>query len=146
MHDGPTTVTEDRPVVSAAPQSAPQHNATPLLDQILTGRVSDTMRFDEKVWTLTSRVPPGWVTTYRDIAEALNTRAYRAVGLALKRNPHAPTVPCHRVVASNGHLNGYARGLERKATLLAEEGIEVRNNRVSLTRHHWRFESTEPRP
>ena len=56
------------------------------------------MNFNEKVWQLTKKIPKGKVTTYKLIAQKLKTKAYRAVGQALKRNPHAPKVPCHRVV------------------------------------------------
>jgi methylated-DNA-[protein]-cysteine S-methyltransferase len=106
------------------------------LDQLTAGRISATMTFNEKVWALTCRVPAGSVTTYRDIAEALGTRAYQAVGQALNRNPHAPTVPCHRVVAARGHLNGFAGGLAKKVALLEAEGVAVENDRVDLSRYH----------
>jgi len=106
------------------------------LTLIKAGQITDAMRFDEKVWALTARVPAGRVTTYRDIAEALHTRAYQAVGQALYRNPHAPAVPCHRVVATSGHLNGYASGLARKAARLRAEGVTVENDRVDLSRCH----------
>ena len=128
---------------SSTKASATTHNAgqssseSPHFDDICAGRLTDRMRFEEKVWALTARVPAGYVTTYRDIAYCLNTRAFRAVGLALKRNPHAPTVPCHRVVAASGHLNGYAKGLAKKAARLRDEGVAVRNDRVSLNEHHW---------
>jgi methylated-DNA-[protein]-cysteine S-methyltransferase len=46
----------------------------------------------------------------------------RAVGSANARNPVAVVVPCHRVIGANGHLTGYAGGLERKRALLAHEG------------------------
>jgi methylated-DNA-[protein]-cysteine S-methyltransferase len=70
------------------------------------------------------------VTTYGEIARALNSRAFRAVGGILNRNPHAPTVPCHRVVMSNGTLGGYAFGIDRKIDLLREEGVEIKDNVV----------------
>jgi methylated-DNA-[protein]-cysteine S-methyltransferase len=110
------------------------------LNCIQRGEVHSWMSFTEKVWALTSRVPEGWVTTYRDIARALNTRAYRAVGQALHRNPHAPTVPCHRVVASSGHLNGYAKGLNQKARRLRAEGVAVHGQAVNLKHYHWTFD------
>jgi methylated-DNA-[protein]-cysteine S-methyltransferase len=110
---------------------------TTALDQIKAGQLSGSLGFDEQVWALTARVPAGYVTTYRDIAHFLGTRAYRAVGGALHRNPHAPAVPCHRVVASSGHLNGFAGGLAKKAALLQAEGVAVANHRVKLARYHW---------
>ena len=67
----------------------------------------EKMTFSEKVYSLCRKIPLGKVTTYKEIATALNTEAYRAVGQALKCNPYAPQVPCHRVVSSNGSLGGF---------------------------------------
>ena len=74
--------------------------------------------------------PPGRVTTYAEIARALNTRAWRAVGTAMANNRDLINVPCHRIVRSNGEIDGYALGTDRKAELLATEGVRVRNGRV----------------
>lgn len=105
--------------------------ASPMLQAIYAGRLEPGMTFNERVWALTCRVPAGRVTTYRHIAEALRTRAYRAVGQALHRNPHAPAVPCHRVVGSTGKLTGYAGGLEKKKRLLRAEGVPMQGDRVA---------------
>ncbi|MCC6579444.1 MAG: MGMT family protein [Phycisphaeraceae bacterium] len=86
------------------------------------------MNFHEKVWALTARIPQGKVATYGQIAAALGTRAARAVGQALHHNPYAPQVPCHRVVASTGHLNGFAEGLDAKRKLLRAEGVAFRDD------------------
>ena len=94
-----------------------------LMKLILSGRTDPAMTFDEKVWALTCRVPAGKVTTYAAIARRLRSKAYRAVGSAMHRNPHAPQVPCHRVVGSDGSLTGYAGGLPRKTALLQLEGV-----------------------
>ena len=90
------------------------------------------MSFNQKVWALCARVPAGKVTTYGEIAKALNSKGYRAVGNALNKNPYAPTVPCHRVVGSSGALTGFAGGLEKKRALLTKEGVELKNGRVVL--------------
>lgn len=87
--------------------------------------------FAEKVYKLCSKVPKGKVTTYKAIAEAMGTKAYRAVGQALNKNPYAPTVPCHRVVNSQGHLHGFAHGLRKKAQMLRKEGVEIKDNRIA---------------
>ena len=100
--------------------------------QIKSGKIVRGMSFNEKVWAMTARIPHGKVCTYGDIAKALGSRAYRAVGNALNRNPYAPTVPCHRVVGSNGSLTGFAGGLTKKQRLLREEGIAIESDRVSL--------------
>ena len=92
------------------------------------------MSFNQKVWALTARVPQGQVTTYGEIARALGTKAYRAVGNALNKNPYAPAVPCHRVVGSNGALTGFAVGLEKKRQMLRAEGIAIVGDRVDVSR------------
>jgi len=84
--------------------------------------------FDERCYDLLLQIPKGKVTTYREIAHALGTKAYRAVGQAMNRNPNLVTVPCHRVVNSNGEVGGYAEGSARKIELLREEGVEVSEN------------------
>jgi methylated-DNA-[protein]-cysteine S-methyltransferase len=73
----------------------------------------------------------GRVATYRAVAHAMGTRAYRAVGQALRANPYAPRVPCHRVIASDLSLGGFqgARSgsrLQQKAVLLRREGVVFR--------------------
>ncbi len=60
----------------------------------------------------------------------LDTKAYRAVGTALNKNPYSPTIPCHRVINSDGSLGGYAFGKEKKIKLLKEEGIKILKNKV----------------
>lgn len=88
------------------------------------------MNFNEKVYELCKQIPKGKVSTYKIIAEKLRTKAYRAVGNALNKNPYAPIVPCHRVVASDGNLHGFAHGLKTKKELLEKEGINIKNNKV----------------
>lgn len=110
-----------------------------LEQHIRAGRIVPGMTFNQKVWALTARVPKGKVTTYAELARALGTKAYRAVGNAMNKNPFAPGVPCHRVVGSNGSLTGYAGGLEKKREMLIEEGVQVLKARVS-TAEVFRFE------
>lgn len=101
---------------------------------IKSGKLSAGMNFNQKVWALTARVPKGRVVTYSDIARALGSTAYRAVGNALNRNPYAPAVPCHRVVGSNGALTGFALGIDEKRKMLANEGVKfVSDMRVDLS-------------
>ena len=93
------------------------------------------MKFDEKVWELMKKIPRGKVTTYGLIARKLNTRAYRAVGNACRRNPYAPRVPCHRVVRSDGTIGGFGgwtsgRTIERKIRLLRKERVEIKNRKI----------------
>ena len=88
------------------------------------------MNFNEKVWNLCKEIPRGRVTTYKIMAEKLGTKAYRAVGQALNKNPHSPVVPCHRVISSSGHLHGFAQGLDFKKKLLEQEGIKIKNYKI----------------
>jgi len=93
------------------------------------------MKFEERVWELMKRIPKGKVTTYALIAKKLNTKAYRAVGNACRKNPYAPMVPCHRVVRSDGTIGGFGgktsgKTVEKKTRLLRKENVEVRNGRI----------------
>lgn len=88
------------------------------------------MNFNQKCYELLKKIPEGKVTTYKALAQALGTKAYRAVGNAMNKNDNAPAIPCHRVVGSDGKLTGYAFGLERKAALLKQEGVEVKDNKI----------------
>src|SRR5438067_10980534 len=99
---------------------------------VKSGQVLSAMSFAQKVWALTAGVPKGKVTTYADIARKLKSRGFRAVGGALNRNPYSPAVPCHRVVGSNGSLTGFAMGLNKKAALLAAEGVPMHGRKVDL--------------
>jgi methylated-DNA-[protein]-cysteine S-methyltransferase len=92
--------------------------------------------FEERVWKLMESIPKGRVTTYALIAEKLNTRAYRAVGNACRKNPYAPRVPCHRVVRSDGSIGGFGgktsgMSVEKKIRMLREEGVEIRDGKVA---------------
>ena len=86
--------------------------------------------FAKKCYQLLLQVPEGRVTTYKELAKALGTRAYRAVGQAMNRNPRLIEIPCHRVVCSNGEIGGYVLGVEKKIELLQKEGVVVKCNRV----------------
>ncbi|MBI5226470.1 MGMT family protein [Candidatus Micrarchaeota archaeon] len=91
--------------------------------------------FSSRVYALCSKVPKGRITTYGDLARALRSKAYRAVGNALNKNTHDfvtgdCTVPCHRVVGSDGCLGGFASGSRNKIQLLEKEGVHVRNGKV----------------
>ena len=88
------------------------------------------MNFNDKCYELLKQVPKGKVTTYKEIAKALNSRAYRAVGNAMNKNPNSIEVPCHRVVKTDGRLGGYAYGNEKKIALLSEEGVEVKDGKI----------------
>jgi AraC family transcriptional regulator of adaptative response/methylated-DNA-[protein]-cysteine methyltransferase len=82
--------------------------------------------FQIKVWEALLAVPPGQVTTYSDIAEAIGSpRAVRAVGTAVGRNPVSWLIPCHRALRKDGALGGYHWGLPVKRALLAWESARA---------------------
>jgi methylated-DNA-[protein]-cysteine S-methyltransferase len=89
--------------------------------------------FQKKVYFAVSQIPYGKVSTYKLIAEFINCRSYRAVGSALKKNPFAPEIPCHRVIASDLTIGGYlgkksGKEIQVKKNLLASEGVIFNNN------------------
>ncbi|KAG1768813.1 6-O-methylguanine DNA methyltransferase [Suillus occidentalis] len=92
------------------------------------------------VYDFTRAIPCGRVTTYKNICVALGQGSPRSVGSALRNNPFAPFVPCHRIIASNLYIGGFfgewgtganARGgqkntglqCNRKMEMLAKEGV-----------------------
>lgn len=78
--------------------------------------------FQKKVWNRLRRIPYGETTSYTAIARQIrHDKAVRAVGTANGRNHFPILIPCHRVIASNGTLAGYAGGLAVKEKLLALE-------------------------
>ncbi len=80
--------------------------------------------FHQRVFAITRKIPPGATRTYGAIAAELGDRgAARAVGQALGRNPFAPIVPCHRVLAAGGRIGGFSAtgGTATKRRMLAIE-------------------------
>lgn len=91
---------------------------------------TQNLSFNDQCYALLQQIPTGKVTTYKEIAKALKTKAYRAVGNAMARNEQLITIPCHRVVKSNGEIGNYQLGVAHKKDLLKQEGIVINNNRV----------------
>ena len=78
--------------------------------------------FKEKVRTVVANIPKGKVLTYKQVAEkAGSPNAFRAVGNILNKN-YDKSIPCHRVVRSDGKTGGYNRGEENKVKILRKEG------------------------
>ena len=86
--------------------------------------------FNKRCYQKLALIPKGMVSTYTEIAKSLNSKAYRAVGNAMANNPHPLSVPCHRIIRSDGSLGGYALGISKKIQLLKKEGIKIKNNKV----------------
>lgn len=85
--------------------------------------------FQKKVYKETSKIKKGQTRSYKYIAQKINSHP-RAVGQALKRNPFAPKIPCHRVIKSDGSIggfNGKIKGgeIKRKIKLLRSEGVKI---------------------
>ena len=96
-----------------------------------------TKTFNESIYSALKRVPKGRVTTYKILAEAIGTKAYRAVGQAMRRNPYAPKVPCHRCVSSDGSIGGFmgsknsnSKEVRKKIRMLRKEGIKIKNKGI----------------
>ncbi len=95
--------------------------------------------FSQKCYKLLRKVPRGKVTTYKEIARVLKTKAYRAVGNAMNKNPYAPGVACHRVVKSSGEVGGFASGTRKKISMLRKEGIKIVNGKIDLKKYLYKF-------
>lgn len=96
--------------------------------------------FKNKVYEITKNIPAGKVATYGQVAAlAGSPKAARAVGNAMKTNPNAPIVPCHRVVASDGRLTGYSGegGINQKKEMLIKEGVIFKGEKVDLQKSRW---------
>lgn len=99
-----------------------------------------TISFRQKVYEITRKIPKGKVATYGQIAKiAGKPAAARAVGMCMKFNHDAPTIPCHRIVAASGDLRGYSAsgGIKKKRKMLMEEGVIFIGKKVNLSISRW---------
>lgn len=94
--------------------------------------LQDMNDFQKKVLQEVSKIPYGQVRTYKQIAEAINSKAYRAVGTAISKNPLPLIIPCHRVVKSDLSVGGFFGGIEMKKEILKNEGILIINEKIVL--------------
>jgi len=77
------------------------------------------------------KIPKGKVLSYKIVAKlAGNSQAWRAVGNILNKNPDPKTIPCHRVIKSDGKIGGYKEGIKKKISLLKKEGLEIKKRRL----------------
>lgn len=91
-------------------------------------RDSSITDFQRRVFLALLDVPRGATITYKELGERIGCRSAQAIGQALKRNPFAPDVPCHRVIGANGSIGGFhgqrdGEMIEKKRRLLASEGV-----------------------
>ncbi|HGJ66531.1 TPA: methylated-DNA--[protein]-cysteine S-methyltransferase [bacterium] len=90
--------------------------------------LSGYTEFQKSVWNVAKNIPYGELRSYKWVATQIgNTKAVRAVGNALGKNPIPIIIPCHRVIGSDGKLHGFTGGLDWKKKLIELE-----------TKHHVR--------
>jgi methylated-DNA-[protein]-cysteine S-methyltransferase len=83
----------------------------------------DGTPFQHEVWMALAEIPYGQTVSYAELAEMVGRpKAFRAVGQANGSNPIPIVLPCHRVLASGGHIGGYGGGIATKRSLLTIEG------------------------
>lgn len=101
--------------------------------------MKQTDSFRKKVYEITKRIPPGKVLTYGQLAQlAGSPKAARAVGMCMSQNSDNKIVPCHRVVASDGKLRGFAfGGISEKKKKLEKEGVRFIGDKVDLSSSQW---------
>ncbi|CAA7269148.1 unnamed protein product [Cyclocybe aegerita] len=101
------------------------------------------------VYDFTLTIPKGTVTTYKDVSLAVGGSP-RSVGNALRNNPFAPYVPCHRVIASNLFIGGFfgewgkehktGTRCNQKIEMLASEGVKFddKGNLLNASKNLWK--------
>lgn len=83
------------------------------------------MNFTEKVYAIVKKIPEGKVLTYKEVARRVGRPlAARAVGNILNKN-YDKSIPCHRVIRSDGKAGGYNRGFSKKLIILKREGVRL---------------------
>lgn len=89
-----------------------------------------------EVYSLLRKVPRGKVTTYGELSKASGFHP-RTIGMLMARNKDPVGAPCYRVVRSDGSLGGYSAGggVAAKISLLRKDGIEVKNDRIDLSKY-----------
>ena len=123
--------------IESAPPEHVQHVVDAVLALLRGGQrdlahvaldMTDVAPFERRVYEITRGIAPGRTLSYGEVARLLgDPGAARAVGQALGRNPFAPIVPCHRVLAAGGRIGGFSArgGATAKLRLLAIEGARA---------------------
>jgi len=92
------------------------------------------------VYSLLRRVPKGKITTYSELAKAIGLHP-RTIGILMAKNKDPVNIPCYKVVRSDGSLGGYSAkdGIKKKIELLNKDGVEVKNGKIDLKKHLYKF-------
>ena len=111
-------------IISTIYPQRPNEPMSSLRDRIISCK--EITEFQKKVYLELLTVPSGQTISYSELAHRIGCRSPQAVGQALKKNPFAPEVPCHRVIRSDGKLGGYfgktdGEMTDRKRKLLEAE-------------------------
>lgn len=94
------------------------------------GKSTLSTPFERDVILEVGKIPKGQIKTYKDIADSLNSKAYRAVGTAIGKNPFPIVIPCHRVIRSDRKIGGFRGGTPMKIEILKNEGIKIDNYKI----------------
>ena len=94
------------------------------------------MNLFTSTYDLVRQIPPGRVSTYGAVATALgDIIASRAVGRMMNQNPDPDTMPCFKIVYSDGRLGGFGRGIQDKIRRLGEDNIQVKDGKIVDFQH-----------
>eukprot|EP00755_Sulcionema_specki_P027189 Sspe_Gene.87306::Locus_58441_Transcript_1_2_Confidence_0.667_Length_653::g.87306::m.87306/K00567/ogt, MGMT; methylated-DNA-[protein]-cysteine S-methyltransferase len=113
-------------------------------DALVQKRSAKLTKFRHRVLRLVFDIPQGNVTTYKELAKAVGCGSCQAIGQALRGNPLAPDVPCHRVVSASRKLGGFcgASGgklVQKKMDMLVAEGVRFEETGLVSESHLMRF-------
>lgn len=97
--------------------------------------------FPHRVWQIVAAIPPGYVTTYGDVARlAGSPRAARQVGGVLRRLPEGSTLPWFRVVNHHGAISLTGPDLQRQRQALLADGVQVSGSgQIDMQKYRWRY-------
>lgn len=106
------------------------------------------INFKDLVFESVKLIPPGYVSTYSEIAKYIDKNgAYQAIGQVLKNNPNAiggrlPMIPCHRVIKSNGEVGGFRGSPDslEKCEILQREGVQIINGKVIDKKYYFKMD------
>lgn len=86
--------------------------------------------FQKRVLLEVMKIPYGKIKTYKQVSEAIDSKAYRAVGTAIAKNPFPLIIPCHRVVRTDLDIGGFYEGPFMKKEILQNEGIKIKGFKI----------------